>query len=191
MISTILPRTARFTGLALLTIPVAACAAAHDHAGHDHAAHERETTPVAAPEEAPASPEGKGAGAIIARQLPTYPLDTCVVGGEKLGEMGEPLDLLYAGKLVRLCCDSCLEGFEEDPARYVAAIVAAVIEAQLDSYPLTICPVSGMELGSMGDAHDHVEGTRLVRFCCKACVPKFQEDPATYLERIDAVKGDS
>jgi len=58
----------------------------------------------------------------------TYPLDTCVVSGEKLGgEMGAPIDYIYkeAGKpdrLVRFCCKMCIPKFKKDPAKYLKLI---------------------------------------------------------------------
>ena len=57
----------------------------------------------------------------------TYPLDTCVVSGEKLGEMGAPIDFIYkeAGKpdrLVRFCCKMCVPKFKKDPAKYLKLI---------------------------------------------------------------------
>src|SRR5690606_7577873 len=54
-----------------------------------------------------------------------------------------------------------------------------------DPYTLSTCPVSGKELGSMGEPiiYDH-EG-REVRFCCAGCTPQCEEDPAEYLLKID------
>ncbi len=58
-------------------------------------------------------------------------------------------------------------------------------------YPLKTCVVSGDELGGeMGEAVDYVyrqEGKpdRLVRFCCRRCVKKFEKDPAPSLQKID------
>ena len=53
-----------------------------------------------------------------------------------------------------------------------------------DGYPLKNCVVSGEPLGSMGDPYvlEH-EGTT-VKFCCKACLPKFNKDPDTYVAKI-------
>jgi len=62
----------------------------------------------------------------------TYPLDTCVVSGEKLGgEMGAPIDYIHkeAGKpdrLVRFCCKMCIPKFKKDPAKYLKLIDEAV-----------------------------------------------------------------
>ncbi len=51
-----------------------------------------------------------------------YPLDVCVVSGEKLGSMGEPVVLDHNGTEVRFCCDSCLPEFKKDPDKYVAML---------------------------------------------------------------------
>jgi hypothetical protein len=67
-----------------------------------------------------------------------------------------------------------------------SAEAAAVIAEQLPKYPLRVCPVSGKELGSMGDPYNHVHEGRLVRFCCDGCIPEFNEDPALHLAKIDA-----
>jgi YHS domain-containing protein len=48
-----------------------------------------------------------------------YPLKTCVVSGEKLGEMGEPYVYKHEGREVQLCCKSCLKDFKKDPAKYL------------------------------------------------------------------------
>jgi YHS domain-containing protein len=167
----ILPASVPVVGLAQ--------AEAHDpHAGHDHAAHDQ-AAPSAA--KAAAAPD-----AVVAEQLPTYPLDTCVVSGEPLAAMGKPVDFVHEGRLIRFCCPMCEKKFAADPAKYLAKIDAAVIEAQLPDYPLTVCPVSGKELGAMGEPYDHVSGTRLVRFCCGGCLEAFNDDPAAYLAKVDA-----
>ena len=62
----------------------------------------------------PSAPEaGNGGG---------YPLDTCVVSGEKLGSMGKPYIITYEGQEVRLCCKSCQGHFQEDPGKYLAKL---------------------------------------------------------------------
>jgi YHS domain-containing protein len=48
-----------------------------------------------------------------------YPLKTCVVSGEKLGEMGKPFVFEYEGREVKLCCKSCQKDFKKEPAKYV------------------------------------------------------------------------
>ncbi|MFT6862821.1 MAG: YHS domain-containing protein [Akkermansiaceae bacterium] len=51
-----------------------------------------------------------------------YPLDTCVVSGEKLGSMGEPFVITHEGTEVRFCCDSCVPKFKKDPSKYLAKL---------------------------------------------------------------------
>lgn len=54
-----------------------------------------------------------------------YPLDVCVVSGEKLGSMGEPHVITHDGTEVKFCCDNCVPKFTADPAPYIAKIKAA------------------------------------------------------------------
>lgn len=60
--------------------------------------------------------------AVIASQKENYPLDTCVVSGQKLGSMGNPLDKVYGDRLVRFCCKGCVAQFEANPARFLNKI---------------------------------------------------------------------
>ena len=46
----------------------------------------------------------------------------CPVSGEELGSMGEPVVMTHDGKEIKLCCDSCIEKFEADPAKYAAKV---------------------------------------------------------------------
>lgn len=60
------------------------------------------------------------------------------------------------------------------------------IEKQKATYPLTTCVVTGEKLGGdMGAPIDYVHKGRLVRFCCKGCVKKFEKEPDKYLALID------
>lgn len=68
------------------------------------------------------SPAPRSDEDVIREQLPTYPLKTCVVGGEELGRMGEPVNHVQEGRLVRFCCTNCLKEFRKDPAKYLAKI---------------------------------------------------------------------
>ncbi len=124
--------------------------------------------------------------AVVSQQLPSYPLTTCPVSGEELGSMGDAIDLVVDGRLIRVCCKGCVKPVKADAAPMITMIDAAVIAAQMPIYPLTTCPVSGEELGSMGDPIDVVVGTRLARVCCKGCVKRVQANPAQYLAPVDA-----
>jgi YHS domain-containing protein len=48
-----------------------------------------------------------------------YPLETCLVSGEKLGEMGKPVVFVYQGQEIKFCCKSCRPKFDKDPAKYL------------------------------------------------------------------------
>jgi hypothetical protein len=61
----------------------------------------------------------------IAQAADAYPLTTCVVSGEKLGEMGKPVVLNYQGTEVRFCCNDCVKTFKKDPEKYLAKLKAA------------------------------------------------------------------
>jgi len=51
-----------------------------------------------------------------------YPLTTCVVSGEDLGSMGEPVVIDHEGTTVKFCCKSCIDDFNAEPAKYVAKL---------------------------------------------------------------------
>ena len=48
-----------------------------------------------------------------------YKLKTCIVSGDKLGEMGEPVVYEYEGRQIKFCCKACIKDFKKEPARYV------------------------------------------------------------------------
>jgi len=65
----------------------------------------------------------------LAKAKAAYPLDTCVVSGDKLegGEMGDPVDFVYKqdgkpDRLVRFCCKNCIKDFKKDPAKFLKKI---------------------------------------------------------------------
>jgi YHS domain-containing protein len=63
-------------------------------------------------------------------KLKPYPLQTCVVSGEKLGEMGEPFVYEYQGREIKFCCKSCLKDFNKDSAKYIKKIEEAEAKAK-------------------------------------------------------------
>ncbi|HCT45570.1 MAG TPA: hypothetical protein DF699_10175, partial [Phycisphaerales bacterium] len=54
-------------------------------------------------------------------QRADYPLDKCMIGG-KLGSMGEPSEIVLAGRLIRFCCAMCEPKVIENPAQYLAQL---------------------------------------------------------------------
>ena len=63
-----------------------------------------------------------GAMALAEEANSAYPLTTCVVSGEKLGEMGPPVVINHQGTEVRFCCNGCVKKFNADPAKYLAKL---------------------------------------------------------------------
>ena len=59
-----------------------------------------------------------------------YPLKTCVVTDEKLGEMGDAYVFVHEGREIKLCCKSCLKDFKKDPAKYIKKLEAAEAKAK-------------------------------------------------------------
>ncbi|MDZ4753024.1 MAG: hypothetical protein SGJ09_15755 [Phycisphaerae bacterium] len=61
--------------------------------------------------------------AVVEQQGKDYVLKTCPVSKEKLGgDMGKPVDLVVAGRLIRLCCNDCKKDVEKDPAKFIAMV---------------------------------------------------------------------
>ena len=56
-----------------------------------------------------------------------YPLDKCLVSGEKLGADPDmkPHVFTVDGQEVKLCCKSCLKDFNKDKAKYMTKIKEA------------------------------------------------------------------
>jgi YHS domain-containing protein len=63
-----------------------------------------------------------GFAADAKKKLKPYTLKTCVVSGDKLGEMGDPYLYEYEGREIKFCCKGCVKDFKKDPAKYVKKI---------------------------------------------------------------------
>ena len=73
----------------------------------------------AAPTEAQGSPD-----TALKAGVKAYPLDTCIVSDEKLGEMGDPVIKIYGDQEIKFCCKSCIKKFEKDQAKYLKKLPA-------------------------------------------------------------------
>ncbi|BAM05391.1 hypothetical protein [Phycisphaera mikurensis] len=122
---------------------------------------------------------------LIATQSENYPMDTCPVTGEPLDSMGEPVDVLLGHRLVKLCCGGCKGQAMADPEASIEKLDAAVVAEQGPGHAAETCPVTEMELGSMGEPVDFVFAGELVRFCCGGCTSKFLANPAEYLQKLE------
>ncbi len=64
-----------------------------------------------------------------------YPLDTCIISGDKLGgDMGPPIVFVYSNSVVnqeiKFCCPMCKPKFLADPDKYMKIIKAAEAKAK-------------------------------------------------------------
>lgn len=130
----------------------------------------------------PADPSAADDAAVKA-QLPTYPMATCVISGEPLGD--DAVNVVAEGHLVRTCCNDCARKVKAAPAEYVAKVDRAVVSQQAAHYPMKTCIKNTSEVLT-GEAVDTVVGTRMVRTCCKRCAGAVAAEPAVYMERLDA-----
>jgi YHS domain-containing protein len=64
------------------------------------------------------------------KKLIPYPLKTCVVSGEKLGEMGKPYVFEYKGREMKFCCKGCRKDFDKEPAKYIKILEEAEAKAK-------------------------------------------------------------
>jgi YHS domain-containing protein len=63
--------------------------------------------------------------ASAADEKPAAPAATCIVSGEKLGEMGKPYVFEYQGREIQLCCRQCYREFNKNPGEYLGKLDAA------------------------------------------------------------------
>jgi YHS domain-containing protein len=126
--------------------------------------------------------------AAVKTQPIPYPLDYCIVTGEKLGRGDKSVSRVYDGRELRFCCNQCVKDFEKNKEKYLKKLDNAIMAKEKADYPLETCVVSGEKLGSMGEPVDYRYQGRLVRLCCRGCIGTFEKDPEKYLKMIDAAQ---
>ena len=127
-----------------------------------------------------------GDEAIIAAQTPLYPLTTCLVSDEPLGTMGETLDVVHEGRLVKLCCKGCVKQLAKNGVALMTKLDDAAIAAQKPDYPLDTCLVSGETFGGdMGDPIEMVHEGRYVKLCCEGCKKGLARDADALIAKLD------
>jgi hypothetical protein len=78
-----------------------------------------------------------GTNSVAASKPVPYPLDTCIVSGDKFGgDMGPPIVFIYQDKAkginqeIKFCCPMCKPKFLKDPDTYMKTIKAAEAKAK-------------------------------------------------------------
>ncbi|MBI1317663.1 MAG: hypothetical protein GC168_01785 [Candidatus Hydrogenedens sp.] len=113
-----------------------------------------------------------------------YPLGVCAVSGEELGSMGDPVVKVENGREVKFCCSGCVGKYEKMTEQFSAELDKKIVALEEPLYPLATCVKSGKELTA--DAKVFVVGNRLVKTCCGNCEKAVEEDPAAYIEKLNA-----
>ncbi|MCY2957251.1 MAG: hypothetical protein NT107_09465 [Planctomycetota bacterium] len=99
-----------------------------------------------------------------------YPLDTCIVSGEKLAD--KAVIFVVDGMTFKTCCEKCKAKVTKDPATYQSKLSPSLIAAQAGHYPLGVCVISGGKLGAMGQPVQLLLDNTLVQLCCSHCQDK-------------------
>ena len=81
--------------------------------------------------------------AIIAAELPSYPLKTCLISKRPLDSGDGPFDLVVNDHLFRVCCLGCVDTARAKSTELRKVIERAVISAERAHWPFKKCPVSG------------------------------------------------
>jgi YHS domain-containing protein len=61
-----------------------------------------------------------------------YPLNYCLVSGDKIGEMGKPITNNYMGQQIIFCCPDCPKEFKKNPDKYMKQLAEAQKQAAPD-----------------------------------------------------------
>ena len=80
----------------------------------------------------PSAIRADGTNSVAATAPVPYPLDTCIISGDKLGgDMGPPIVFVYQdaakgiNQEIKFCCPMCKPKFLKDPDTYMKTIKAA------------------------------------------------------------------
>lgn len=93
----------------------------HEHGAHDHSSHSHDEANTE--EQGPASDTaGQEISGAVTNGAKPYPLNTCIVSGEKLGSMGKPIEFVYNGQQIKLCCEGCVDDFRDDPEKFLSKL---------------------------------------------------------------------
>ena len=125
-----------------------------------------------------------------------WPLSTCIVSGEPLGDkpvvkvLEDAKDPSVNGREVRFCCEKCAATFDANRAKYLKDADAAIAAREMPLYSLTTCVMMPDEKLPAPDAKEQdgarsvVVGNQLVRVCCAQCERKVKRNPSAVLAKV-------
>jgi len=125
-----------------------------------------------------------------------WPLSTCVVSGDPLGEtmvvkiLVDAKDPSVHGREVRFCCEKCIATFDANRTKYLKEADAAIVARELAIYPLSHCVIMPDETLAKDGTEESKEnrsvivGNQLVRTCCAQCERKVKRNPTAALAKL-------
>ncbi len=139
---------------------------------------------------------------------------TCPITGARLGSMGKPFKMDVQGQTLFLCCKGCVGQVNADPAAALKKLEASAKETTDSQTPVSgfsaeelanleqltpedqelakqqqTCPITGMNLGSMGKPYKLVVEGRTLFLCCQGCEGAVKADPAAALKKLEPIDG--
>lgn len=126
-----------------------------------------------------------------------WPLKTCIVSGEPLGDgmvvkvLVDEKDPSVNGREVRFCCAKCADTFDANREKYLRDADKAIEALELPVYPAVHCVIMPDEAlpdpkgPDAKEAHHVVVGNQLVRTCCAQCVRKVKRNPTAALAKLE------
>lgn len=86
---------------------------------------EQQAAPASESKAAPQTAQTSQPAKATADAAKAYPVNWCVVSGETLGQMGDPVVYDYKGRTIKFCCKNCIKIFEKAPDRFMARLDSA------------------------------------------------------------------
>lgn len=101
--------------------------------------------------------------------------EICPISGQKLGSMGDPIEVQVGEEIVFLCCEGCMK--QKIKPEHWATIHANFAKAQ------RICPVMKHDLPKKPKWT--IVGGQIIYVCCPPCTEKIAAEPEKYLRAVD------
>ena len=119
----------------------------------------------------------------------------CPVEG---GEVDAAVNTEHKGKTIGFCCESCIDTFKKEPAKYMAIVDRDLEKSKKDAKKgegekkeaelNAKCPISD------DDADKTITKDykgRTIAFCCDGCVEDFDKDPKKYVAKLEKQEKDA
>ena len=124
-----------------------------------------------------------------AKKAPPKPVNAkCPVMDE---DVDPKVTTVHNKKLIGFCCESCIDDFKKEPAKYMKKVEAEQKkpakkdgkDAKKDAAAVNkMCPVHSED--PVDPTVTTVYEGRKIGFCCDDCLKKFNADPARYAAKV-------